>query len=229
MYNIILIHGSHHGAWCYDKFKEKFKKENNKNIINIYYYELLGHGLRHNINKYTIDEYTTDFSDFLENKKNLIIISHSLSCYIVYNYLIKYKNTNIIKAFFLAPSINISLLDFPIKAIYNMIVYGNFGNKSDVKKNLFYNADEETINFCYENLDKINHTKAIYMPANEPIDNTYIYLIIGKNDRLIPFYKVKKLQNIFKNSEYKCFDYMGHNLMLDNNWEEVYYYIIKNI
>jgi predicted esterase len=67
------------------------------------------------------------------------------------------------------------------------------------------------------------------MPAKNTIKDIHIYLIIGKNDRLIPFYKVKNLQKIFKNSEYKCFDSMGHNLMLDKNWEEVYYYIIKNM
>lgn len=200
---IILIHGSYHGEWFYINTVNYL---NNKNYKNIYCYEFKGHGNRRDKIKkvYTINEQIDDLFEYLKNKKNCILTSHSLGCYITHKFLEKYKNKlNIIKLFYLSPAIGISLFDFPLKTIFNMIFYGNFGNNiNDIKNVLFYKDIDESIK---------------------------IFLITSKNDKLVTFKKVNFLKSIFKNSEYKCFELLGHDLMLDNRWIDVCEYIYKNL
>lgn len=231
---IILIHGSYHGEWFYINTVNYL---NNKNYKNIYCYEFKGHGNRRDKIKkvYTINEQIDDLFEYLKNKKNCILISHSLGCYITHKCLEKYKNKlNIIKLFYLSPAIGISLFDFPLKTIFNMIFYGNFGNNiNDIKNVLFYkDIDESTLKFCFEKIEKRNPTEMINTSIKNITDlgeSIKIFLITSKNDKLVTFKKVKFLKSIFKNSEYKCFELLGHDLMLDNRWIDVCEYIYKNL
>lgn len=228
---VILIHGSHHGSWCWDNFKNKL--ENTK--YEVISYELLGHGKKTDNNIYTIKEYAEDLKIFLNEKKEIVIIAHSLGCLITYYYLIYNNKNNVIKVFFLAPAISFVFSNFSFKLLYNLIINGNFGNNlNDIRESLFSEFTEETIiKECYNKLEKKNHTNfinsIIFMFNYKLINKIPIYLIAGEYDNLISPKTVRNIRYLFENNFYKCFPKSGHNLMMEHNWCEVFKYIENNI
>lgn len=239
---LILIHGSHHGKWFY----ENFDNELNNKKINYEHFELLGHGERSNNKVYTIEEYSKDLFIFLNNKgNNIIIIAHSLGCLVTHYYINKYKidNNKIKKMFFLAPSIQINIFKtlyssiFSYKYLYKLFFNGVFGNSVEDIKNVFFtkNTDNKIVEKCFNRLEKINHTKLNifkYLSELNTINDITIYTLVGSDDIITPDYCLKDLLKVYyikDDSKFICFNNIGHNLLLDNNWKIISNYIIENI
>jgi pimeloyl-ACP methyl ester carboxylesterase len=235
MIPIILIHGAQHNSSVWNDYIEKLKEYNKYEIIS---YELLGHGNRitDNNKKYTLNEYAIDLNNHIKNKKNIIIISHSLGCLITYYYLLHYDNArNIInKIFFLAPGI-MSLSLLPSKSLCKLFIYGNFGNNNDdIRDFLFCElTDESIIDSCSKNLEKTNCTSLLsiisFMFQYETVDDIPCFFISGEYDKIFPPKTVRYIKHFFTNSHYKCFQAAGHNLMLEHNRYDILNYILHNI
>lgn len=229
---IILIHGSHHGSWCWENFSNEFRKYYKKE--NIICYELLGHGKKRNINNntYTIDEYSNDLNLFLSNfiDEKIIIIAHSLGCLVTYNYLINNNNNNIVNIFFLAPAIGITFLDMSFKLAYNLLFNGVFSNNKEDIRTLFFTefTNDSIIEQCYHNLETKNSTNIISLLLSvfkyKPINNK-IHIISAEYDKVTTPEIIRKSRYLYNNNIYKCFEKIGHDIMLDNGWENVFKYI----
>lgn len=238
---LILIHGSHHGKWFYENFENEINSKN----IKYEHFELLGHGEKRDNKVYTIDEYADDLYAVLNNKgNNIIIIAHSLGCLITHYCINKYNisNEKINKMFFLAPSILINMFKtiysgiYSYKYLYNLFFNGVFGKSEDDIKNVFFTkkTNNEIVKKCFNKLENMNHTnlnffKYLYKLKN--IDDITIDILVGDNDIITPEYCLKDLLGMYRkdNSKLICFNNIGHNLLLDNNWKIISSYIIDNI
>lgn len=239
---LLLIHGSHHGKWFYENFDNELDNKN----IKYTHFELLGHGEKRDDKVYTIDKYADDLFSFLENKENIIIIAHSLGCFVTHYCINKYNicNNKIKKIFFLAPSIFVNIFKtiysgiFSYKYLYNLFFNGVFGKSIEEIKNAFFmtETDIKIVEKCYNKLEKMNHTNLrnffTYLNKLKPINNITIDILVGNKDIITPYYCLEDLLNIYyikENSKFVCFNNIGHNLLLDNNWKKISNYIIKNL
>lgn len=106
-----------------------------------------------------------------------------------------------------------------------------FSGKKFIRYALFNeDTDEKIIEDCEKNLEKVNHTKFNYIHLNKNIiENIKPYIILGKKDKLIPpKLGIKALELYNFNGIIKMFN-IGHNMMMDNGWENICNYILNNI
>lgn len=232
---IILIHGSHHASWCWENFNNEFKKYYKKE--NIICFELLGHGKKNINNKtYTLDDYSNDLNVFLNRflDEKIIIIAHSLGCLVTYNYLINSDNNNIVNIFFLAPAIGITFLDMSFKISYNLLFNGVFStNKEDIRTLFFTEfTNDSIIENCYNNLETKNSTNMISLLLSVfryRVIKNKIHIISAECDNVTTPEFIRKSRYLYNNNIYKCFEKIGHDMMLDNGWEKVFLYIFNEI
>lgn len=229
---VLFLHGSHHGPWVYKNLELEFKKINIETIS----LNLLGHEncINDDKKKYTVDEYVLDLYEKYPKNENVVIVSHSFGCYIICKFLLKYNYIKPIKIFFLAPYLP-SICSWYMTGLYyfypfiiNNVTFQNV-------KDAFFNSgtNDEIIQYCYDNLKKINVNDIKIKEYFLNIDfNEYsnIYILGGENDRIIPPNIINKIRNkCFMNSKYKIITNVGHDMMLDNNWIDVFNYIKNNI
>jgi len=78
----VLIHGSYHGAWCWDSVKKELEKNNHK----VYALDLPGHGKNHTPRKnISMKLYVSYVKDFIlnNNLQNIILVGHSMGGIVV--------------------------------------------------------------------------------------------------------------------------------------------------
>lgn len=233
---ILFIHGFGQNSKCWENFVNLFKKNGYYNL-HLFNYKNHGKNLEKNNIYYTNDDYAKDLYEYIikNNLKNYVIIAHSNGCLVTHYFITKY-NINPYKLFLLGPLQDNNNMN----VIFNMILDYNlwpflFKHKFEGKKLIRYslfneNTDEEIIEKSNLYLEKVCHTKVKYMNLNKKaINNMNPYIILGKYDKIIPLkiaLKTIKLYNY--NGIVKTFD-TSHNIMLDNEWEKVFYYIFNNI
>ena len=234
--SVVFVHGHGHSSFCWDNFKNKFDSEKK---FNLYFFNYKNHGEKREYvdENYTNDDYAKDLKNFIYNNKinNYIIIGHSNGCSVIHYSITKFM-IKPQKVFLLGPLQD----NYILNILFNMVCDFNlweflitlkFKSKRLVKYALFSeNTNNEIIEKCLINTEEINHTKYNYFSLNKNIiENVFAYIILGDNDKLIPYkLGVKSIEIYNNNGIIKTFN-IGHNMMMDNGWENVCNYIINNI
>lgn len=233
---ILFVHGYGHNSECWTNFKKEFYK---KDSFELFFFNYRNHGknMKKNNEIFTNNDYAKDLIEYI-NKNNLkkyIIIAHSNGCLVTHYCLTKY-NIKPDQNFLLGPLHDNNNLD----VLYNMIfdfnlwpflVKKKFDGKKLIKYTLFNNKTSDEIIENSENyLEKVCHTKPNYTKLNKIIvKNITPYIILGKYDKIIPLKIALKVIELYEyNGIVKTFD-IGHNMMTDNGWENVFNYILNNI
>lgn len=233
---ILFIHGYGHNSKCWDNFNTRFKE---KGFLNLYLFNYRNHGknLEKNNEYYTNNDYSKDLNEYIyeNNINNYIIIAHSNGCLITH-YCLTNFNIKPEKVFLLGPLHDNNILD----TLYNIFLDINLWpffikNKFEGDKLIRYALfRENTSNKIIENsktyLEKVSHTKPNYTKLNKKVvKNINPYIILGKEDKLIPLKIALRTIELYNyNGIVKTFD-IGHNMMLDDGWENVFEYILSNI
>lgn len=234
--NIIFIHGLGLNSNCWVNFENEFKE---KGFTNLYFFNYKNHGknIENSNEYYTNNDYCKDLKKYIDenNLKKYIIIAHSNGCLITHYCITKY-NINPEKLFLLGPLQDNNILN----VLYNMILDINlwpflikkrFKGKKLVKYALFSeNTNDDIIENSEKYIEKVCHTKSNYINLNKQIiKNINPYIIVGKKDNIIHLNTGLKCIELYDyNGIIKSFD-IGHNMMLDNGWENVFNYILNNI
>lgn len=233
---ILFIHGFGHHSECWVNFKKSFEE---KNYHKLYFFNYRNHGknIEKNNDYYTNDDYAKDLNEYIikNNLKKYIIIAHSNGCLVTHYCITKY-NIKPYKIFLLGPLQD----NNSMKVIFNMVLDYNLwpflvkyrfeGNKL-IKYALFNeNTNEEIIENSKYYLEKVHHTKIKYINLNKQIIKDITpYIILGIHDKIIPLEIALKTIELYNyNGIVKTFN-TGHNIMLDNEWEKVFKYILDNI
>lgn len=233
---ILFVHGFGHNLKCWINFETLFKKNG---YYNLHFFNYRNHG--QNIEKndiyYTNDDYSKDLYEYISEKKlkNYIVIAHSNGCLITH-YCITNFNIKPYRLFLLGPLQDNNHLN----VILNMILDFNlwpflfkykFEGKTLIRYALFNeNTKNEIIDDSKYYLEKVNHTKVKYTSLNtQIIKHMNPYIILGIHDKIIPLKIALKTIELYNyNVIVKTFN-TGHNMMLDNDWETVFKYILSNI
>lgn len=234
--DILFIHGFGHNSKCWVNFENSFRKNGYYNL-HLFNYRNHGQNIEKNNTYYTNDDYSKDLYNYInKNKlKNYIIIAHSNGC-LVTHYCITNFNIKPYKVFLLGPLQDNNNMYVILNMIldYNLwpfLLKYKFEGKELIKYALFSkDTKDDIIEYSKYYLEKVHHTKVKYINLNTKIiKNINPYIILGKYDKIIPLKLALKTIELYNyNGTVKTFN-TGHNMMLDNNWEIVFEYILSNI
>lgn len=218
--NIIFIHGSLHGAWCWKNF-EKFFLMNGYTTSSI---DFQFQGKK----RVTTDDYVKILSEEIDKiGNNVILVSHSMGSNMVLKTL-EIKDEKIDKIILISP--------LPLKNIlFSMMVVG-FNMLTKTRSELFFSLKD--INERKEKylkklrkdplLPQLQVLKGVKLKKN--IASFPILVVTSWNDRCIPAKFCINTGEKLK-AETIIFNNMCHDMMIDDEWlivaEEIHRFIIR--
>lgn len=229
---ILFVHGAMHGAWCWQKFFMPYFQENG---FDVYAIDLTNHcdnQKNSSLKLTTINTYVEDIKEAIkEIREEVILVGHSMGGLVVQKFL---ENNNCHKAILLASVPPIGLLKTTFRVAFKNplgFILGNLtwsllpilGSKKMAKWAFFsHNINQGVFELTMKNLQDESYLAYLGMIVtflNKSNKNVPILVLAAKNDNLIPLKDVRKNAS-FHNTEAIVFD-MAHDMMLENNWEEV--------
>lgn len=217
--NIIFVHGSLHGAWCWDNF-EKFFSMNDYAVFSV---DFQCQGKK----RVVMDDYVKILNKEIDKiGDNIILVAHSMGSNIVLKTL-GMKRDKIDKIILLSP--------LPIKNVLTSMMIVGLHMIIKSKEEVFFSSDK---------IDDISKDKYIKKLRKDPlipqlqvlkgvkleknINFFPILVITSWNDKCIP---AKCCINTGKNLKAKTvvFNNVCHDMMLDEDWllvaKEIYKFI----
>ena len=242
---LLFIHGAWHGAWCWHNFLDFFSE----NGFDCYAPSLWGHGNSDNPKNLK----TTRLDDYIDNIKNVIdsiyeasgkkpvIIGHSMGGLVTQKYL--ESDPDIPKAILLAPvprhgvwqtTLRMTArlpLQF-IAANLTWSLYPLVGTKKRTRKAFFSeNIPDNKLNEYFLQMQDESYLGfwdmlVFRLPSPKKV-KTPVTVLGAENDTI---FAVKEIQSTAKayGTEAVIFD-MAHDMMLEENWQDVAAYILKNL
>lgn len=243
---LLFVHGAWHGAWCWENFLDYFSSKG----YDCHAPSLCGHGASGNDKSLK----TTRIDDYVENirtqvqvllneyGKKPVIIGHSMGGLITQKYL--ETDHEIQKAFLLAPvprqgvwqttlrmagrmpgafiAVNLTWSLWPLVKTKKRTRNAFFSeNIPDSKLNTFFlrMQDESYMGFWDMLLFRLPSPKKVKTPV----------MVLGAEKDTI--FSVKEIQSTARayGTEAVIFKNMAHDMMLEENWQDVADYILKNI
>lgn len=237
---ILFIHGAWHGPWCWEAFFVPFFSRK----FNTYNIELIGHSdteKDQNINYLSGVDFSEDIKNKINNfEESPIIICHSMGGYLLQTILTDIRKPSAV--IFLAPApVNGALKPFlrilnqnPIgvlKAVLTLDSRKIFA-ELEVTKRLLFSESTDLINI--ENYKEKLQTESIriifHMLMNKyrnVISRKVPSLVIASTTDIISTQSEAREVAKFFNSDFHVFKNIGHDMMLDNNWEIVANYCLE--
>lgn len=236
---ILFIHGTGHAAWCWDEnFLPYFAEQG----FNSHAISLRGHGTsegREKLKWASISDYVTDVFQVASTLSAMpVVIGHSLGGLVALKFLEKY---NAPAGILLAPSPSEGMFLSGMKLqVQNPLLFTKIAIKQDfavmfstpelAKKFLFSkDADDEKIADYAARFGSESYRAALEMIFNLPKPQkikTHLLVLGAENDALIPPRKIEKTARVF-NADCKIFPKMGHDMMLERDWQKVADFMIE--
>ncbi len=231
---ILCVHGAHHAAWCW---AENFLPYFAQNGYDSYALSLRGHGGSEGHDRlrwYSMDEYVSDLANVINGmEKQPVLIGHSMGGMIVQKYL---EMNEIPAAVFLASAPPKGILPLVIRTfIRNPLVVLKAGLTLSPKKVIdtpqlfqegFFSADmpEQKLNdyFVRRQNDSIRayiEMMGLNLPRTKDV-KTQILVLGAENDTALTVEEVEETAKAYS-TQAEFFPDMAHNMMLEENWQEV--------
>lgn len=228
---LLFVHGSWHGAWCWERYFMPFFAAQG---YDTYALTLSGHqtpGRVKGINKISFANYIEDLVQAVNQlDREPIIIGHSMGGLILQKYLEQHTCK---KAIFLAAAPPVGLLRLSLYLFVStryalvsallMDIYRVVDHIDKIKW-AFFSADvpPEDLLFCKENICAESYLAYLYMlfpRVKIKTDLAVPTLVIGgEADRLFTLKEQKALATAFK-SDLVIIPEIAHDMMLDTNWK----------
>ncbi|AOP33833.1 alpha/beta hydrolase [Leptospira tipperaryensis] len=231
---ILFVHGAWHGAWCW---KENFVPYFQKAGYEVYTLDLRGHGKSPSIGSFrwtSIANYVQDVQKVLDQlPESTVLVGHSMGGLVVQKTL---ETADIPKAVLLASvpphgvfRITLELLlKHPIRFLRVLGTLSLFPLVEDPKlsQELFFSkliSDTKAFQYASRLQDESFFAflgmLILSLPNTKKV-KTPLLVIGGEKDRFFPPWEVKRTAKVY-GVEPEIFSNMGHNLMLDEGWENV--------
>ncbi|HEX8287972.1 MAG TPA: alpha/beta fold hydrolase [Pyrinomonadaceae bacterium] len=236
---LLFVHGSCHGAWCWD---EKFLPFFAENGFSSHALSLRGHCASESVeklNRVSAADYVEDVFQIASLfPEKPVVIGHSLGGFVVQKYLEKHFAP---AAVLIAPSPVGGMFWSGLKLqVKNPLLFAKVHIKRDflllyktrerAKKFLFSaDADDEKIAKYVNRFGKESYRAAMEMIHNLPKPRkikTPILVLGAENDAIISPKEIEKTARAYK-AEYKIFHDAAHDIMLEKNWQKAADYTIK--
>ncbi len=247
-FEIVLIHGSCHTAECWHHFQEAFAQAGYRSLA----INLRGHGNsqgRESILRNRLQDYVADVEQVIKEKvsKPFILVGHSVGGYVVQSYLyqpnlprpagtVLIASPTIVQVQQVRPNLKTIL---PYSGLF--LCMGITGNARSLyptpkeTRRWFFTPDtpQEIVDDCFRHLqdDSIRASfDSSRLPSPEkmgrPSGETPMLLIGADRDTLFPPSSIRASASAY-NAEAMIFFKRGHDLMLDQGWEEVAEYMVQ--
>jgi len=236
--SILFVHGAWHGSWCWKPWFIPFFFSKG---YNCYALDLRAHGQSEpktdrKMRCISLDDYIEDLRKVVEAlpEKEITLVGHSMGGMIVQKFL-EERPTKISNAILLAPAtpggvlstslytmthlpiiylqIMLSLSLRPMIKYFKVVKKIFFYSETDEKKLRDYHSKMQNESFRAVLLNmlfgKINYEKI----------KTRTLIIAAENDIVFPLKQMHKLQNRL-HCDLKVFTNTGHDIMLEQNWEQ---------
>jgi len=236
---ILFIHGLMHGAWCWQKFYMPYFQ---KAGYDVYAIDLSNHyenQKEKSLKFTTLGDYVNDVKEAIEHiGEECILIGHSMGGMIVQKFLV--ENT-CHKVVLIAPNppkgVISTVLKLALKhplrfliANIKMSLIPILGDKETAKWLFFgYTMDKEVFEESFAKLqdDSFFAFLGIVFPFLKKAQQKIETLVIGaKDDNAISESAIVETAD-FHLGEYKFFDNMAHDMMLEKEWQKPADYIIE--
>lgn len=224
--DILFVHGANHGAWCWNiHFLEYFFEKG----FNVYSINLFNHGNSSKLDNVSLDIFEEQLRDFIK-KLNLdpILIAHSVGTAVVQKYIMK-ESTKCKVCILLAPvapwGMKYDFFTKLVDGIFQKIKLFLY-NLKVIKKypvHLFVASDNITIDNCRFVPESNKVCKQCFKPLMDIYKKKYYFsiLILGsRNDKVINKKTIYKMSEYYQ-AQYKIYENIGHDMMLDKGWDEV--------
>lgn len=231
--DIVFVHGAWHGAWCWEEnFMEYFAQRGYTNHA----LNLRGHGGDFSseiLQSTRISDYVDDVLSLTEILKGSpILIGHSMGGFIIQKYLEKYHAK---AAILLASVPQNGALNLNLRFL---IKHPNQYLKVHTRRctKILLEEDNFIKNSLFETLEPDKQAYYFKQMQNEPYAVFWDMLILdlpdvskirtpmlvlgAENDYLVRPHQVKKTAKVY-NADSFIFPKMGHDMMLDADWETV--------
>ena len=233
---ILFVHGMCQGAWCWDQgFMQEFAKAG----YNCYAIDLPLHnkpGKNKAVNNQSIDDYVAFVKKTTDDLgKDVIVVGHSMGGFIAQKFLERY----FCRAVVLLASVPHSgilpgSLRFLMKhpdAFPNLITRDIFGPFVKYAEDLYASTTDRQKIEHYKSLMRSESFQAVldmmFKPVKVPNPNKVPMLIAGADDDLVITQKEVKMTAEYYLETPVFFSGLGHNLMLDKDYQVVSGSIIK--
>lgn len=232
--NILFIHGMCHGAWCWDQgFIQRFNEAGyNGYAIDLTKHDAAGKTL--GINKVTINNYLDDVKLAIkEIGGDVILVGHSMGGFIIQKYL---ESNTAAKAILLAsvppsgilPAALRYLSKFP-EALPSFILQDIYAPFVKNAATLYHpDTDQELIRKCKEKMCSESFKVLLQMMFGpvKKMSSTPILVLGAKEDRVINEKEVISTAQ-FHQVEAHVMGDLGHNMMLDTEYDKVADIVLK--
>jgi len=229
---ILFIHGAWHGAWCWKNFMNFLADKG----FACYALDLPAHGERRggdeNIHWQTLGTYLTAVRKVAAEIGNPFVIGHSMGGYIAMLYMQEANPPGAV----LIGSIPFRRLppgtfakmtkDFPMMTARAMALMPTSVKDERMYRKLFlYNAPDEVCRLGYESVGQESSIpllqSAVPLVRLKPDRVTCPVLVAAaEHDYFFPMKGQERTALAYK-GEYRLYEGMGHNLMMEDGWEKV--------
>ncbi|PYG90218.1 alpha-beta hydrolase superfamily lysophospholipase [Ruminiclostridium sufflavum DSM 19573] len=216
-YNILMLHGSNHAAWCWeDNFMPYFKSAG----YNVYALSYRGHGNSEGkalLNTFSVSDYAEDVYKVVKGlSKPTLIIVHSLGAAVVHAYLRLYPDT-VCGIIFIAP--------VPVNIMLRETVRSILHDRGKKPEALLFDgrlSDEEIRKYkrLFQKEESIRVKWSLLLGRPKPPRNLCIpMLTIGSwQDKVVSPINIIRHARYF-NSYLVMLSELCHDMMLEKQWE----------
>lgn len=230
---LLFVHGSCHGAWCWDEHFLPYFAERG---FDAYALSLRGHGGSgggERLRWTSIADYVADVEQVAAGlPREPVVIGHSLGGFVVQKYLERHDPPG---AVLVAPAPAVGMLPAALRMsrqdmrlsfrlLLSMEPYTMFATPERARRFLFSpDVDSDTLHRHWSLLGRESFRAWTQMlttrPEAERIRRTPILILAGGCDRLIPEPALRRTADLY-GADLTLLDDTAHDIMLEANWRQ---------
>lgn len=218
--DIIFLHGSMHGAWCWNNFVNYLNVKGHRTFAIDFKWE--------NSKEIEIKDYI-DILDSTVKKCNnkVVLVAHSMGSLVALNYA-KFNSNKVYKIILISP--------LPIKNVLTSMMFIGIKMLTKSRENLFFSENRVDNKEYYINKLRKDPIKAQIQvlkgfKTNKSITSIPSLVLTSWNDNCVPVkFSIRTGKRL--KSKIIVLNDICHDMMLDNDWEivakEIYNFLMTN-
>jgi pimeloyl-ACP methyl ester carboxylesterase len=229
MVDIVLVHGSWHGPWCWTDFAQRLTEYGHSvRAVQLRDHNRPSCRIWHRIHHY-VDDVKRVAEEFTSPP---VFVGHSMGCLIMQKYLEGRRCPGLVLMAPLPPGGTIPAavrlaIHHPIELLKASLLLrlNPFVRTSRLVREMFFNPDtsQEIVDNCFARIQDESYLAFMDTMAVRPRPhriNVPVLVLGAERDSIITAAEVQKTASVY-GTVAEIFPGMGHNMMLDDNWHTV--------